>query len=95
MPLRRFRRQYELLSQFEGWRVIGMMEAGWSAWRVVRQLGRSDCVLRRCWDQWFREIYESRFNLSSDNNPFHVWRPRGERFNPAYGLQRHTAPSAA
>ncbi|GFV41689.1 uncharacterized protein TNCV_3628401 [Trichonephila clavipes] len=45
MPLRRFRRQYEQLSQFERGRIIGIMEAGWSAWRVARQLGRSDCVL--------------------------------------------------
>ncbi|GFY03258.1 transposable element Tcb2 transposase [Trichonephila clavipes] len=33
MPLRRFRRQYEQLLQFERWRIIGMMEAGWSARR--------------------------------------------------------------
>ncbi|GFV57543.1 transposable element Tcb2 transposase [Trichonephila clavipes] len=33
-----------------------MMEAGWSARRVARQLGRSDCVVRRCWDQWIREM---------------------------------------
>ncbi|GFX01304.1 transposable element Tcb2 transposase [Trichonephila clavipes] len=32
------------------------MEAGWSARRVARQLGRFDCVVRRCWDQWIREI---------------------------------------
>ncbi|GFW75376.1 uncharacterized protein TNCV_4190301 [Trichonephila clavipes] len=44
MPLRRFRRQYEQLSQFERGRIIGTMEAGWSARRVARQLGRSDCV---------------------------------------------------
>ncbi|GFV44570.1 transposable element Tcb2 transposase [Trichonephila clavipes] len=56
MPLRRFRRQYEQLSQFERRRIIGMMEAGWSARRVARQLGRSDCVMRRCWDQWIREM---------------------------------------
>ncbi|GFX30753.1 uncharacterized protein TNCV_1181311 [Trichonephila clavipes] len=31
------------------------MEAGWSARRVARQLGHSDCVVRRCWDQWIRE----------------------------------------
>ncbi|GFV91113.1 HTH_Tnp_Tc3_2 domain-containing protein [Trichonephila clavipes] len=24
--------------------------------RVARQLGRSDCVVRRCWDQWIREL---------------------------------------
>ncbi|GFS57441.1 transposable element Tcb2 transposase [Trichonephila clavipes] len=33
-----------------------MMEAGWSARRVDRQLGHSDCVVRRCWDQWIRKI---------------------------------------
>ncbi|GFU66748.1 transposable element Tcb2 transposase [Trichonephila clavipes] len=56
MPLRRFRRQYEQMSQFERGRIIGMMEVGWSARRVTRQLGRSDCVVRRCWDQWIREM---------------------------------------
>ncbi|PRD25024.1 UNVERIFIED_CONTAM: hypothetical protein NCL1_42107 [Trichonephila clavipes] len=54
MPLRRFRRQYEQLSQFERERIIGIMEAG--SRRVARQLGRSDCVVRRCWDQWIREM---------------------------------------
>ncbi|GFV07698.1 HTH_Tnp_Tc3_2 domain-containing protein [Trichonephila clavipes] len=24
--------------------------------RVARQLGHSDCVVRRCWDQWIREM---------------------------------------
>ncbi|GFW19799.1 transposable element Tcb2 transposase [Trichonephila clavipes] len=156
-----------------------MMEAGWSARRVARQLGRSDCVVRRNWDQWIRGmsftrrpgsgrprqisrredrhivvpslgapvssrtirrclaeghlgsrrslrvlpltpthrrvrlewcrargnwsavelsqvVYsdESRFNLSSDDNRVRVWRPRGERLNPAFALQRHTAPTA-
>ncbi|GFX15436.1 transposable element Tcb2 transposase [Trichonephila clavipes] len=56
MPLRRFRTQYEQLSQFERGKIIGMMEAGWSARRVVRQLGRSDCVVRRFGDQWIREM---------------------------------------
>ncbi|GFV84332.1 uncharacterized protein TNCV_1591911 [Trichonephila clavipes] len=66
MPLRRFRRQYEQLSQFERGRIIDMMEA-------------SD---------------ESRFNLSSYDNRVRVWRPRGERLNPAFASQRHTAPTA-
>ncbi|GFY24363.1 transposable element Tcb2 transposase [Trichonephila clavipes] len=56
MPLRPFRRECEQLSQFERGRIIGMMEAGWSARRVARQLGRSDSVVRRCWDQWMREM---------------------------------------
>ncbi|PRD34178.1 UNVERIFIED_CONTAM: hypothetical protein NCL1_15394 [Trichonephila clavipes] len=55
-PLRRFRRQYGQLSQLERGRIIGMMKAGWSARRVPHQLGRSDCVVRRCWDQWIREM---------------------------------------
>ncbi|GFY31105.1 transposable element Tcb2 transposase [Trichonephila clavipes] len=33
-----------------------MKEAGWLAGRVARQLGLSDCVMRRCWHQWIREI---------------------------------------
>ncbi|GFS98889.1 transposable element Tcb2 transposase [Trichonephila clavipes] len=33
-----------------------MMEAGWSARRVARQLGRFDCVVRRWWDQLIREM---------------------------------------
>ncbi|GFV85712.1 transposable element Tcb2 transposase [Trichonephila clavipes] len=36
--------------------IIGIMGAGWSARRVSRQLGHSDCVVRRCWDQWIREM---------------------------------------
>ncbi|GFV44181.1 transposable element Tcb2 transposase [Trichonephila clavipes] len=32
------------------------MEDGWSARRVARQLGRSDCVVRRYWDQWIRKM---------------------------------------
>ncbi|GFT58188.1 transposable element Tcb2 transposase [Trichonephila clavipes] len=51
MPLHRFRRQYEQMSQFGKGRIIGMIEAGWSARRVARQIDRSDCVVRRCWDQ--------------------------------------------
>ncbi|PRD36725.1 UNVERIFIED_CONTAM: hypothetical protein NCL1_07655 [Trichonephila clavipes] len=37
---------------------------------------------------------ESRFNLSSDDNRVRVWKPRGERLNPTFVLQRHTTPSA-
>ncbi|GFT33262.1 transposable element Tcb2 transposase [Trichonephila clavipes] len=42
--------------QFERGKIIGMMKAGWSARRVARQLGRSDCAVRRCWNQWIREM---------------------------------------
>ncbi|GFX86649.1 transposable element Tcb2 transposase [Trichonephila clavipes] len=40
-----------------------------------------------------RHARESRFNLSSDDNRVRVWRPRGERLNPAFALQRHIAPT--
>ncbi|GFT35848.1 hypothetical protein TNCV_2154171 [Trichonephila clavipes] len=33
---------------------------------------------------------ESRFHLSSDDNRVRVWRPRSERLNPAFALQRPT-----
>ncbi|GFX42101.1 transposable element Tcb2 transposase [Trichonephila clavipes] len=145
MPLRRFRRQYEQLSQFERGIIIGMMESGWSARRVARQLGCSDCViapslgtpvssrtirsrlaerhlgslcslrvlpltpsLRPLRLEWCRRqgnwtavewnqvvfSYESKFNLSSDDNRVRVLRPRGERLNPAFALQRHATPTA-
>ncbi|GFW03728.1 HTH_Tnp_Tc3_2 domain-containing protein [Trichonephila clavipes] len=37
-----------------------MMEGGWSARRVDRQLGCSDCVVRRGWDQWIRDMSYTR-----------------------------------
>ncbi|GFV40850.1 transposable element Tcb1 transposase [Trichonephila clavipes] len=47
--------------------------------------------------KWNQVVFsdESRFNLSSDVNCVRVWRPCGERLNPAFALQRHTAPTAA
>ncbi|GFT58422.1 transposable element Tcb1 transposase [Trichonephila clavipes] len=46
--------------------------------------------------EWIQFLFsdESSFNLSSDGNRVLVWRPRGERLNPAFALQRHTAPTA-
>ncbi|GFV76270.1 HTH_Tnp_Tc3_2 domain-containing protein [Trichonephila clavipes] len=54
MSLRRFRRQYEQLPQFERGRIIAMMKAGMSARRVAHQLCRSDYVVRKCWNQLIR-----------------------------------------
>ncbi|GFV35815.1 transposable element Tcb2 transposase [Trichonephila clavipes] len=42
----------------------------------------------------FSDARESRFNLCSDDNHVGVWRPRGERINPAFSLQQHTAFTA-
>ncbi|GFU57859.1 transposable element Tcb2 transposase [Trichonephila clavipes] len=36
------------------------METGWRAKRVDCQLDHSYCVVRRCWDQWIREMSFSR-----------------------------------
>ncbi|GFU08431.1 transposable element Tcb2 transposase [Trichonephila clavipes] len=38
-------------------------------------------------------VFSDESNLSSDDNRVRVWRPRGERLNPAFDLQRHTAPT--
>ncbi|GFW55492.1 hypothetical protein TNCV_118761 [Trichonephila clavipes] len=38
--------------------------------------------------------YESRLNLSSGDNSVHVGRPRSERLNPPFALQRHTTSTA-
>ncbi|GFU47863.1 transposable element Tcb2 transposase [Trichonephila clavipes] len=55
MPLRRNRRQYEQLTDFERGRIIGLREAGWSNRRIGRHLGQSDMVVARCWQQWITE----------------------------------------
>ncbi|GFV83385.1 transposable element Tcb1 transposase [Trichonephila clavipes] len=44
------------------------------------------------WNQVFFSD-ESRFNLSSDDNPLCVWKPRGLRLNPAFALERHATPT--
>ncbi|GFT74509.1 transposable element Tcb2 transposase [Trichonephila clavipes] len=55
IPLRRNRRQYEQLTDFDRGRIIGLREAGWSNRRISRHLGRSDMVVARCWQQWITE----------------------------------------
>ncbi|GFV70305.1 HTH_Tnp_Tc3_2 domain-containing protein [Trichonephila clavipes] len=140
MPLRRNRRQYEQLTDFDRGRIIGLREAGWSNRRVGRHLGRSDMVVARCWQQWITEgdvdqkfarsrrplrrlpltphhrqcrldfyrpratwsvtdwrrvIFsdESRFSLSADDHRTRVWRRTGQRSDPAFIVERHTAIS--
>ncbi|PRD20455.1 UNVERIFIED_CONTAM: hypothetical protein NCL1_54575 [Trichonephila clavipes] len=47
------------------------------------------------WNQVvFSDERESILNLISDANHFRVGRPRGERLNPAFALQQHTALTA-
>ncbi|GFT42365.1 HTH_38 domain-containing protein [Trichonephila clavipes] len=52
MPLRRNRRQYEQLTDFDRGRIIGL---GWSNRRIGRHLGQSNMVVARCWQQWITE----------------------------------------
>ncbi|GFW00494.1 HTH_Tnp_Tc3_2 domain-containing protein [Trichonephila clavipes] len=55
IPLRRNRRQYEQLTDFDRGRIIGLREVGWSNRRIGRHLGWSDMVVARCWQQWITE----------------------------------------
>ncbi|GFV08300.1 transposable element Tcb2 transposase [Trichonephila clavipes] len=65
---------------------------------TLRRLRLEGCRARRDWTakEWNQVVFsdESRFNLSSDDNRVRVWRPRGERLNLDFALQRHTAPTA-
>ncbi|GFW84275.1 transposable element Tcb2 transposase [Trichonephila clavipes] len=55
------------------------MEAGWSARQVASQLGSFDCVVRRCWDQWIREMSFTRRpgsgcdRQTSRREDCHIW----------------------
>ncbi|GFW05487.1 transposable element Tc1 transposase [Trichonephila clavipes] len=104
MPLRRNRRQYEQLMDFDRDRIIGLREAGWSNRRIGRHLGRSErqcrldfCRPRATWSvtNWRRVIFsdESRFSLSDDDHRTRVWRRTGQRSDPAFIVERHTAIS--
>ncbi|GFS53002.1 transposable element Tcb2 transposase [Trichonephila clavipes] len=63
---------------------------------IRRRLAEGHLGSRRPLAEWNHTVFsdESTFNLSSDDNRVCVWRPCGERLNPAFALQRHTAPTA-
>ncbi|GFY03742.1 DDE_3 domain-containing protein [Trichonephila clavipes] len=88
MPLRRNRRQYEQLTDFDRGRIIGLREAGSVDWILPTSsnLGVTD---------WRRVIFsdESRFSLSADDHRTRVWRRTGQRSDPAFIVERHTAIS--
>ncbi|GFX07485.1 transposable element Tcb2 transposase [Trichonephila clavipes] len=76
------------------------MEAGWSARRVARKLGRSDCVARRCWNQWIREMSftqrpgSGRPRQTSHREDHHI--ERNARVQPtasSAAIQAQVAPS--
>ncbi|GFX58967.1 transposable element Tcb2 transposase [Trichonephila clavipes] len=97
MSLRHFRRQYEHLSQLERGEIISTMEAGWSARQVARQLGHFDCVVRRCWNQWIREMSFTRKPGSVRPRPIsrrHI--VRNARVQPtasSAAIEAHVVPS--
>ncbi|GFS78268.1 uncharacterized protein TNCV_3172231 [Trichonephila clavipes] len=68
---------------FERRRIIGMIEAEWSARRVDHQLGHSDCVVRRCWDQWIREMSFTRRPVSE--RPQQTTRREDHHIAPSLG----------
>ncbi|GFY18681.1 transposable element Tcb2 transposase [Trichonephila clavipes] len=77
-----------------------MMKDGWSARKVARQLGRSDCVVRRCWDHWSREMLFTRRpgsvcpRQTSDRDDLRI--VRNARVQPTASLaalQTQVAPS--
>ncbi|GFU25204.1 transposable element Tc1 transposase [Trichonephila clavipes] len=66
MPGKRARRHSTELSEFERGLIIGMKTASWSTCRVARQVDRSECAVRNCWEQW---TLEEEANLKS-KRPF-------------------------
>ena len=60
MPLRRQRRQYQQLNEFERGRVIGLREGGLSFRAIAERLGRNVSTVHACWRQWSREGTMSR-----------------------------------
>ncbi|GFV08882.1 transposable element Tcb2 transposase [Trichonephila clavipes] len=103
MPLRRFRRQYEQLSQIDKGRIINKMEAGWSGRRVARQIGRTDCVVKSCWNQWIRGMSFTRrpdpghprqTSRREDRHIVRNARVQQTASSAASQSQRHTTPTA-
>ncbi|GFV63930.1 transposable element Tcb2 transposase [Trichonephila clavipes] len=75
------------------------MEAEWSARRVARQLGRSDCAVRRCWDQWIREMSftrrpgSGRPRQTSRREDHHIVRNARLLSTASAAIQAQVAPS--
>ncbi|GFT17670.1 transposable element Tc1 transposase [Trichonephila clavipes] len=51
MPGKRARRHFSQFSEFERGLIIGMKTVGWPE----REVDRSECAVRNCWEQWTRE----------------------------------------
>ncbi|GFU49432.1 transposable element Tcb2 transposase [Trichonephila clavipes] len=99
MPLRRNRRQYEQLTDFDRGRIIGLREAVGriDVSAATSAVSTGFCRPRATWSvtDWRRVIFsdESRFSLSDDDHRTRVWRRTGQRSDPAFIVERHTAIS--
>ncbi|GFV73847.1 uncharacterized protein TNCV_1592521 [Trichonephila clavipes] len=67
MPGKSARRNFSQLSEFERDLIIGMKTAGWYTRHVTRQVDRSECAVRNCWEQWTREGTHARKTGSGAN----------------------------
>ncbi|GFU13396.1 transposable element Tc1 transposase [Trichonephila clavipes] len=89
MPLRRNRRQYEQLTDFD--------RGPYNRPQRSRQCRLDFADLGQLWSvtDWRRVIFsdESRFSLSDDDHRTRVWRRTGQRSDPAFIVERHTAIS--
>ncbi|GBN76927.1 hypothetical protein AVEN_200071-1 [Araneus ventricosus] len=55
MPLRRRRCDYQQLTEFERYRVVGIREGGFSFRDVSERIGRNVSTVHDFWQQWSRE----------------------------------------
>ncbi|GFT40235.1 transposable element Tc1 transposase [Trichonephila clavipes] len=88
MPLRRNRRQYEQLTDFD--------RGPYNRPQRSRQCRLDFADLGNLGvTDWRRVIFsdESRFSLSADDHRTRVWRRTGQRSDPAFIVERHTAIS--
>ncbi|GBM36106.1 hypothetical protein AVEN_179102-1 [Araneus ventricosus] len=54
MPLRRRRSHYQLFTEFERGRVVGLREGGFSFRDIAEKLGRNVSTVHDYWRQWSR-----------------------------------------
>ncbi|GFU59316.1 transposable element Tc1 transposase [Trichonephila clavipes] len=92
MPRRRIRTHYELLSEFERGRIVGLKEEGWA--HAHTQIGESLVIcfeaMRPLKDAVFSD--ESRFHLCPGDHRRRVWRRPWQRVDPAFPNGCHTGP---
>ncbi|GFU54816.1 hypothetical protein TNCV_672471 [Trichonephila clavipes] len=69
------------------------MEVQWSARRVARQLGRSDCVVREVLGQWIRDVFYTKTRPGTPSTDQSLRRPP-RREKCTYSQLLHRPPSS-